>query len=128
MKRSPLSRWATAQVEAGGWIRRMFAQGQQLRSDHGDDSVIDLSLGQPLDAPAVVREALMRAAAEDYPGRNAYMPNLGYPELRERAAEDVGVAGVTAACIAMTGGAAGAICLALRAFLDGPQDDFRLMA
>jgi aspartate aminotransferase len=122
VNRSPLSRWATAQVEAGGWIRRMFAQGQQLRSDHGGDSVIDLSLGQPLDAPAVVREALMRAAAEDYPGRNAYMPNLGYPELRERAAEDVGVAGVTAACIAMTGGAAGAICLGLRAFLDAGDE------
>lgn len=118
MKQSPLSRWATSQVEAGGWIRRMFAEGQRLRTEHGDDGVIDLSLGQPLDAPQLVRDALARAAAESFPGRNAYMPNLGYPELRERAAEDVDSPGVTAACIAMTGGAAGAMCLALRAFLE----------
>ena len=96
----------------------MFAEGQRLRDEHGDDGVIDLSLGQPLDAPATVREALARAGAEWFPGRHAYMPNLGYPALRERAAEDVDSAGVTAGCIAMTGGAAGAICLALRAFVD----------
>ncbi|MBJ7594760.1 MAG: aminotransferase class I/II-fold pyridoxal phosphate-dependent enzyme [Candidatus Dormibacteraeota bacterium] len=118
MNESPLSGWAASQVEAGGWIRRMFAEGQRLRTEHGDDSVIDLSLGQPLDAPAPVRDALARAGSEFFPGRHAYMPNLGYPELRERAAEDVGAPGVTAACIAMTGGAAGAVCLALRAFLD----------
>jgi aspartate aminotransferase len=119
---SPLSRWATAQVDSGGWIRRMFAEGQRLRTEHGEDGVIDLSLGQPLDAPQLVREALRRAAAESYPGRNAYMPNLGYPELRERAAEDVDAPGVTAASIAMTGGAAGAMCLALRTFLDSGDD------
>jgi aspartate aminotransferase len=100
----------------------MFAEGQRLRDEHGDDGVIDLSLGQPLDAPASVREALARAGAEAFPGRHAYMPNLGYPELRERAAEDVDAPGVTAACIAMTGGAAGAICLALRAFLDAGDE------
>jgi aspartate aminotransferase len=119
---SPLSRWTTSQIEAGGWIRRMFAEGQRLRTEHGDDAVDDLSLGQPLDAPAVVREAFTRAATESFPGRHAYMPNLGYPEVRERAAEDVGSAGVTAACIAMTGGAAGAICLALRAFVDAGDE------
>ncbi len=69
-----------------------------------------------------MREALARAAAESFPGRNAYMPNLGYPELRERAAEDVDVPGITAECVAMTGGAAGAMCLALRAFLE-PGDE-----
>ena len=118
MDATPLSRWATEQVQGGGWIRRMFAEGQRLRSAHGEDSVIDLSLGQPLDAPDVVREALTRAAAEFFPGRHAYMPNLGYPEVRERTAEDVDFAGITASCVAMTGGAAGAMCLALRAYLD----------
>jgi aspartate aminotransferase len=119
---SPLSRWTTSQIEEGGWIRRMFAEGQRLRTEHGDDAVDDLSLGQPLDAPAVVREAFTRAAAESFPGRHAYMPNLGYPEVRERAAEDVDSPGVTAACITMTGGASGAICLALRAFVDAGDE------
>jgi aspartate aminotransferase len=119
---SPLSRWSTEQVQVGGWIRRMFAEGQRLRSQHGDEAVIDLSLGQPLDAPAVVHEAFARAAAEHFPGRHAYMPNLGYPEVRERAAEDVDAPGVTGACITMTGGAAGAMCLALRAFLNAGDE------
>ena len=100
----------------------MFAEGQRLRTEHGDDAVVDLSLGQPLDAPMVVRDAFARAAAEWFPGRNAYMPNLGYPEVRERAAEDVDHPGVTAAAIAMTGGAAGALCLALRAFIDAGDE------
>ena len=117
-----LSRWTAAEVEAGGWIRRMFAEGQRLRALHGDDAVIDLSLGQPLDAPVEVRDALARAASEWFPGRNAYMPNLGYPALRERAAEDVAFAGVGAESIAMTGGAAGAMCLALRAFVNAGDE------
>ena len=96
----------------------MFAEGQQLRAEHGDDGVIDLSLGQPSGRTAGGSRGAGARGAEDFPGRNAYMPNLGYPELRERAAEDVACAGVTSACIAMTGGAAGRICLALRAFLD----------
>lgn len=119
---SPLSTWAAAQVEAGGWIRRMFQEGERLRTAHGADAVIDLALGQPLDAPDVVQEALRRAASETYPGRHAYMPNCGYPELRERAAHDVEFAAVNADCITMTGGAAGALCLALRAFVNSGDE------
>ena len=119
---SPLSRWAAAQVDSAGWIRRMFAEGQRLRAEHGDAAVIDLSLGQPLDAPIAVREAMAQAAAEWYPGRHAYMPNLGFAELRERAAAEVGTPGLSAACIAMTTGASGAMCLALRAFVDAGDE------
>ena len=115
---SPLSAWTSGQVQAGGWIRRMFAEGERLRARFGADAVVDLSLGQPLEPPPVVQEALERAARERYAGRHMYMPNLGYDELRERAAEDVAFAGVTAEGVAMTGGAAGAMCLALRAFVE----------
>jgi aspartate aminotransferase len=122
-ERSPLSDWATVQVEAGSWVRRMFAEGQRLRALHGDDAVADLALGQPLGEPSPqVREALQRAAAERGPERFAYMPNLGYPEVRERAAGDAGFPGVTRDCIAMTGGAGAAMSLALRAFVD-PGDE-----
>ena len=122
-QRSTLSDWATVQVEAGSWVRRMFAEGQRLRALHGDDAVADLALGQPLGEPSPqVREALQRAAAERGPERFGYMPNLGYPEVRERAARDVGFPGVTRDCIAMTGGAGAAVSLALRAFVD-PGDE-----
>jgi aspartate aminotransferase len=50
------------------------------------------------------------------------MPNLGYPELRERIAEDVDVAGVTAQSVAVTVGAAGAISMALRAFVEAGSE------
>jgi aspartate aminotransferase len=120
---SALSDWASVQVEAGSWVRRMFAEGQRLRALHGDDAVADLALGQPLGEPcAQVREALQRAAAERGPERFGYMPNLGYPEVRERAARDVGFPGVTRDHIAMTGGAGAAMSLALRAFVD-PGDE-----
>ena len=120
---SPLSDWAAEQVEAGSWVRRMFNEGQRLRALHGDDAVADLALGQPLAEPSPqVREALQRAAAERGAARFAYMPNLGYPEVRERAALDVRFAGVTRDRIAMTGGAGAAISLALRTFVD-PGDE-----
>ncbi len=120
---SPISDWARGQVEAGSWVRRMFAEGQRLRALHGDDAVCDLALGQPLGEPLPsVREALQRAAAERGAARFGYMPNLGYPEVRERAAQDVGFPGVTAESVAMTSGAGAAISLALRTFVD-PGDE-----
>ena len=113
-----LSRWAEREVASGGWIRRMFLEGQRLRALHGDDAVADLALGQPLDPEPTVSEAFRKAAAETQHGRFAYMPNCGYPDVRQRVAEDVGVDGVDARCVALTCGAAGAICVALRAFVE----------
>lgn len=120
---SPLSGWARAQVEAGSWVRRMFAEGQRLRAEYGDDAVADLALGQPLgEPPAAVLEALRAAAAERFPRRHAYMPNLGYPEAREAVAGDVDHPGMTGEHVALTGGAGAAVTLALRAVVD-PGDE-----
>ncbi len=110
--------WVRGEIEAGGWVRAGAATAQRLRERYGADAVADLSLGQPLEAPEMVRQAFQRAAAAVRPRRFGYMPNLGYPELRERVAEDVDVPGVTAQSVAMTVGAAGAISMALRAFVD----------
>ena len=120
---SAISEWARDQVEAGSWVRRMFAEGQRLRALYGEDAVCDLALGQPLGEPTVaVREAIQLAARERGARRFGYMPNLGYPEVRERAALDVGHPGVGVDSVAMTSGAGAAISLALRAFVD-PGDD-----
>jgi aspartate aminotransferase len=113
-----LTAWVQGEVEAGGWVRAGAAAAQRLRELHGADAVADLSLGQPLEAPEKVREAFRAAAAETRPRRFGYMPNLGYPELRERLAEDVGFPGVTARSVVVTVGAAGAISMALRAFVE----------
>lgn len=117
-----LSRWTAAQLEAGGWVRRMFTEGERLRALHGPNSVADLALGQPLGEPVeAVRTAIAAAAAERGAERFGYMPNLGFPEVRARIAADAGV-DVGPECIALTGGAGAAICLALRAFVD-PGDE-----
>jgi len=100
----------------------MFMEGLRLRQEHGEDAVVDLSLGQPLEADTPIVEAFRAAAEDRFLGRFGYMPNLGYPEVRERAAEDVGFAGVTSASIVMTPGAAAAICVAIRTFVD-PGDE-----
>jgi aspartate aminotransferase len=117
-----LSRWTAAQLEAGSWVRRMFSEGERLRALHGQDAVTDLALGQPLGEPLeAVRTAIQAAAAERGAERFGYMPNLGFPEARERVAADTGM-GVGLDCVALTGGAGAAICLALRAFVD-PGDE-----
>jgi aspartate aminotransferase len=117
-----ISRWSRAQLQDGGWIRRMFMEGERLRSLYGENTVADLSIGQPLEAPDTVVEAFAAASRERFVGRFGYMPNLGYPEVRERAAEDVDFPGVNSDCIAMTPGAAAAINIAIRTYVD-PGDD-----
>ena len=119
---SAVTAWVRGEIEAGGWVRAGAATAQRLRERYGADAVADLSLGQPLEAPEAVRQAFKRAAAAVRPRRFGYMPNLGYPELRERIAEDVEVAGVTAQSVAVTVGAAGAISMALRTFVEGGSE------
>ncbi|MFN2582336.1 MAG: aminotransferase class I/II-fold pyridoxal phosphate-dependent enzyme [Candidatus Dormibacteria bacterium] len=117
-----ISRWSKAQLRDGGWIRRMFMEGLRLRAEHGDDAVADLSIGQPLEAGSAVIAAFHTAIDDRFDGRFGYMPNLGYPDVRERAAADVESPGVSSDSVVMTSGAAAAICVALRTFVD-PGDD-----
>ena len=100
----------------------MFMEGVRLRAEHGEDAVVDLSIGQPLEAGEAVVTAFHEAVNDRFGGRFGYMPNLGYEDVRERAAEDVEFPGITSACIAMTSGAAAAIVVAMRTFVD-PGDD-----
>jgi aspartate aminotransferase len=117
-----ISRWSRAQLQDGGWIRRMFMEGERLRAEFGESTVADLSIGQPLEAPEAIVEAFAAASRERFRGRFGYMPNLGYSEVRERTAEDVVFPGITVDSVAMTSGAASAIAVAIRTFVD-PGDD-----
>jgi aspartate aminotransferase len=117
-----ISKWSQRQLADGGWIRRMFMEGIRLRAEHGDDAVADLSLGQPLEADEPIAAAFRVAVDDRFIGRFGYMPNLGYWDVRERTAGDVVFDGVTADCIAMTPGAAAAIAIAIRTFVDPGAD------
>ena len=100
----------------------MFMEGLRLRAELGDDAVADLSIGQPLEAGDAIIEAFHAAANDRFAGRYGYMPNLGYIEVRERTATDIEYPGITAEHVVMTPGAAAAICVALRTFVD-PGDE-----
>ena len=67
-------------MEGQSWIRQMFELGIQLKQQHGDENVFDLSLGNPiLEPPEEVAEALKRLAANPPAGMHRYMPNSGVP-------------------------------------------------
>jgi len=125
-----ISRAISEQMEHSSWIRRMFEAGLELRRERGPENVFDYSLGNPdVEPPAAVIEALRRVVAENRPRSHAYMPNAGYPAVRETIAG--GLAGrtglpFTAADVIMTVGAAGAINILLKSVLD-PGDEVILL-
>jgi len=71
-------------------IRKMFEEGIQLKKQHGEDKVFDFSLGNPdIDPPPAFHEAFVKMAQEDAKGSHGYMPNAGYPKVREALAKKV---------------------------------------
>jgi aspartate aminotransferase len=104
----------------------MFEEGARLKAEFGRDAVYDFSLGNPnLDPPEGFRETLRSLVEHDPPGSHGYMPNAGYPEVREAVAgwlsqeQEVLVGGRH---IVMTVGAGGALNVVLRAILE-PGDE-----
>ncbi len=69
-------------------IRRMFEAGIELQKKFGKENVYDFSLGNPdLPPPCEVKAALEKIAADSLqPFSIGYMPNAGYPQLREKLA------------------------------------------
>ena len=108
-------------------IRKMFEAGIELKKQYGDDNVYDFSLGNPdLPPPPAVRPALEKLVADSgKPFVLGYMPNAGYPELREKLALHIAKeqnCTVPAANVIMTCGAAGGINVFFRATLE-PGDE-----
>ena len=83
----------TGYLEHSSWIRRMFETGIELKKKYGAENVYDFSLGNPdLAPPAAVAEGSRELAEEaGKPFAFGYMPNAGYPQVRERLAEVVSV-------------------------------------
>lgn len=126
-----VSKSVTAQLENASWIRRMFEEGTRLKRERGADKVFDFSLGNPVDEPPqAVVEALRKIVNTDMNGTHGYMPNPGYPRVRELVADklrrETGLA-FEAEDIFMTVGAAGACNVALKAILD-PGDEVIVLA
>ncbi len=74
-------------IESSSWVRAMFEVGLKLKKEHGADKVLDLSLGNPdLEPPQEFSGALSSLLEERTPHAHSYMPNGGYPEVREEIA------------------------------------------
>jgi aspartate aminotransferase len=122
----PASKTITQQLENASWIRRMFEEGVRLKRERGADAVFDFSLGNPdVEPPPVVMDALRRVVAANRPGSHGYMPNPGYPQLREAVARklqrETGLV-FTSEDVFMTVGSAGACNVILKSILD-PGDE-----
>ena len=112
--------------QRASWIRKMFEEGVKLKAQYGEDQVFDFSLGNPdLPPPAEFDQTLRALALEASPGFHKYMPNGGYPFVRQRLAARVSAEqGVTVdgGGVLMTCGAAGGLNVVLKAILD-PGDE-----
>lgn len=121
-----ISRQVEGYLERSSWIRRMFEEGLKLKRIHGPEKVFDLSLGNPdLPPPPEVRETL-RSIVENYNSElHRYMPNAGFPDVREIMAKKVSVEqGVSLSSneIIMTCGAAGALNIIFKTLLNPGEE------
>ncbi len=114
-------------LSGGSMIRRMFEAGIELKKQYGADKVYDFSLGNPdLPPPAEVKTALTKIAGRaGEPFAVGYMPNAGYPALREKLAahlsKEQGVT-IPAGNVLLTCGAAGGINVLFRSILSAGDE------
>lgn len=121
-----IARKIAESITRSSWIRKMFEEGSNLKKIHGADKVYDFSLGNPkLSPPPQVKETLLEIINEKTPGMHGYMPNAGYPEVREVLAahlsKEQGVP-LSGEQVIMTCGAGGALNVVLKTLLD-PGDE-----
>ena len=113
-------------ISASSWIRKMFEEGSRLKATHGSENVFDFSLGNPnIPPPPKFDQSLMDAAEANHAGVHSYMPNTGYPEVRQAVAAYLSREQQTAISeneIIMTCGAAGALNVILKTLLN-PGDE-----
>jgi aspartate aminotransferase len=118
-------------AEKSSWIRKMFEEGAKMKAAHGADSVFDFSLGNP-DAPPPpeFNRVIQRIVRDTSPGVHAYMPNGGYPWVREAIAARMSIEQemtIGQGDMVMTCGAAGGLNIVMKALLD-PGDEVVILA
>ena len=107
-------------------VRKMFEEGARLKKQHGEENVFDFSIGNPdIQPPPAFYRVLSEMAREGKKGCHGYMPNAGFPDVREALARKVsaeqGVA-LDASCLVMSCGAAGALNVVFKAILNSGDE------
>jgi len=118
-------------AEKSSWIRKMFEEGAKMKAAHGAGSVFDFSLGNP-DAPPPpeFNRVIQQIVRDTSPGVHAYMPNGGYPWVREAIAARMSIEQemtIGQGDMVMTCGAAGGLNIVMKALLD-PGDEVLILA
>ena len=111
----------------GGFIRKMFEKGLELKAQYGEDAVCDFSLGNPdVPPPEAAREILHKIADDAIrPLGLGYCPNAGIPAVRESIAKYLSrqqEVELAAKDVVMTAGAASALVDFFRATVE-PGDE-----
>ena len=102
----------------------MFETGARLKAEYGAENVFDFSLGNPNISPPPEFTAALQAAlpGDTAAGVHSYMPNSGYPDVREKIARfhTAGNTGrsISAGDILMTVGAGGALNVILKSIMN----------
>lgn len=106
----------------GGEIRKIYMLGQNLKQKKPEIELIDLSLGNPdLEPPIQIKNLLIHLLNSNEKGSHRYMDSAGLPEVREFLAAELTKSekvNITKESIFLTVGAAGAIQILFRTFLD----------
>ena len=118
-------------AEKSSWIRKMFEEGAKMKAVHGVENVCDFSLGNP-DAPPPpeFNQVIQEAVQNTSPGVHGYMPNGGYPWVREAIAVRMSIEQkmtINQGDMLMTCGAAGGLNVVLKALLN-PGDEVIILA
>lgn len=122
-----LSTQVEGYVKNSSMIRKMFEQGIELRKKHGVDAVCDFSLGNPdlVPPPGIVNAMRDLCETVSRPAGLGYMPNAGYPEVRQALAEYLSKeqeTPVAAEHVVVTVGAAGGLNAFFRAVLSPGEE------
>lgn len=118
-------------AEKSSLIRKMFEEGIRMKALHGAENVFDFSIGNPdIPPPPQFYEVMQKRANDRSPGVHAYMPNSGYPFVRQaiaaRMSEEQQVT-VVADDMLMTCGAAGGINVAMKSILNPGEEVILLL-
>ncbi|MCK5689625.1 pyridoxal phosphate-dependent aminotransferase [Myxococcota bacterium] len=128
----PVAKGISEAMGRASWIRRMFEKGGELKARYGAENVFDFTLGNPsLEPPPEFFDALAEISTQRDSGLHRYMPNAGFPAVREAIAQKLEAEGtfkgIGTGGVVMTVGAGGALNVTLKALLE-PGDEVMILA
>jgi aspartate aminotransferase len=122
----PIAEYIKDSLSSSSMIRKLFEEGAALKKQYGADKVFDFSIGNPdIEPPPAFHEVFLRLAGEDAAGSHGYMPNAGYPAVREKIARKAGRdhnVTIDGGHVVMSVGAAGGLSAVFKTILN-PGDE-----